>query len=161
MPTAGRPPMMDESYAALLELVADIFSDSVAVIHGDNRRTWAELDERASRLASYLAQRGVEGGTRVGICLYNSVEYVETLFAILKLGATPVNINYRYRPTELVHIFTDSGATAAVLDSSLLERIETIAAELPKLATLLVLGDDFATELPTTRYEDAIAAADR
>ncbi len=83
------------------------------------------------------------------------------MFAILKLDATPVNINYRYRPFELTHILTDSGATTAVLDSSLLERIETIWAELPQLKNLIVLGDDVATELTTTRYEDAIAQSDR
>lgn len=152
--TNGWVAVMEESYATLLEVVADIFADSVAVVHGENRRTWAELDERAARLATYLENHGVGPRTRVGISLYNSAEYVETIFAILKLGATPVNINYRYREAELAHILTDSNAAAVVLDQTLLDRMRAVAPQVPSVQTLIVLG-----EPGDGGYEAAIAAS--
>jgi len=108
-----------EGFATLLEAVADERGDRVAVVHGDVRRTWRELDDRASRLARHLRERGVGRGGRVAMSLYNGPEYLETLFAVLKLRAAPVNVNYRYHTREMAELLADSGAAAFVLDAAL------------------------------------------
>ncbi|MBO0775301.1 MAG: AMP-binding protein, partial [Actinobacteria bacterium] len=72
---------MKESLATVLETVADVRQGRVAIIHGPHRRTWRELDDRAARLAGYLAGAGIGAGARVGIALYNSIEYVESVLA--------------------------------------------------------------------------------
>src|ERR1700691_5945435 len=86
----GRWPTVQENFATVLETVADVRADRIAVTHGDRSLTWRELDERASRLAGFLAGRGIGPEARVAIALYNGPEYLESVFAVLKLRAIPV-----------------------------------------------------------------------
>jgi acyl-CoA synthetase (AMP-forming)/AMP-acid ligase II len=99
-----------ENFATVLETVADVRADHTVVTHGDRSRTWRQLDERASRLAAFLAARGIGPEARVAIALYNGIEYLESVFAVLKLRAIPVNVNYRYQPEEMRHLFDDAQA---------------------------------------------------
>lgn len=110
---------MHEGFATLLETVADVRGDRVAIIQGDVRRTWRDLDDRAARLAGHLRERGVGRGGRVAMSLYNGPAYLETLLAVLKLRAAPVNVNYRYHVREIAELLDDSGAAAYVLDAGL------------------------------------------
>ena len=138
--------MMNENFATVLETVADEAGDRVAIIHGDTRRTWAELDERASRLAGFLSGRGVGHGDRVAIAMYNGPEYVEVLLATMKVRAMPVNVNHRYRARELTEIFGDSSASALFVDASLTG--ELARAEAPLLKTIVRFGEHEGGEDP-------------
>ncbi|GAA1687338.1 acyl-CoA synthetase [Fodinicola feengrottensis] len=131
---------MNESLATILETIADLRADRLAISQGDRRLTWAELDNRAARLAAYLAGHGIGPGSRVAIALYNGPEYIESVFAVLKLRGVPVNVNYRYRSTEMREILAGSGARAVVLDESLKERFDAVRDDLPRLRTFLVVG---------------------
>jgi fatty-acyl-CoA synthase len=150
---------VNESFATVLETVGDLRRDRLAVSHGDRSRTWAELDERASRLAGHLAARGIGPEARVAVALYNGIEYLEAVYATLKLRAVPVNVNYRYRRDELVQLLDDAQAEVVVFDASLAERFGEARPALPRLTTLLQVGDG---ELPewAVDYEQAIAAAE-
>jgi 3-oxocholest-4-en-26-oate---CoA ligase len=112
-----------ENFATVLETVADVRADRTAVTCGNRSLAWGQLDERASRLAAFLAGRGVGAQTRVAIALYNGIEYLETVFAILKAGAIPVNVNYRYQPEEMRHLFDDAQVAAVIFDASLRARV--------------------------------------
>ncbi|BCB76652.1 acyl-CoA synthetase [Phytohabitans flavus] len=138
---------MNENFATVLETVADQVGQRPAVIHGDQRRTWADLDERAARLAGHLAERGIGTGDRVAIALYNGFEYVESLLAVLKLRAVPVNVNYRYREAELRYLLENAQARAIIFDPSLAERVDAVRQQYPGLHTLL----------PLSAYEEAMA----
>ncbi len=133
---------MRESFASVLETVADVRADRVAISHGDRARTWRHLDERASRLAAYLAGRGIGTEDRVAIALYNGIEYIESVFAILKLRAIPVNVNYRYQAAEMRHLFDDAGVAAAIVDTSLLPRVTEAQQGSGRLGTLIEVGTD-------------------
>ena len=85
--------------------------------------TWRQLDDRASRLAAFLVGRGVGAEDRVAIALYNGIEYLESVFAVLKLRAIPVNVNYRYQPEEMLHLFDDAQVAAVIFDASLGARV--------------------------------------
>ena len=148
---------MHEGFATLLETVADVRSDRVAIIQGDVRRTWRDLDDRAARLARHLRERGVGRGGRVAMSLYNGPGYVETLLAVLKLRAAPVNVNYRYRVREIAELLADSGAAAYVLDAGLSADV----ARLERPPALVRLGTpDGPDPLPgATDYETAIGAS--
>jgi fatty-acyl-CoA synthase len=91
--------------------------DRRALVFGDGARTYAELHDRAARLASALAAGGVTAGDRVALLLHNGIEFVETLFACHRLGAVPVPINFRLAPNEIDFILADSGAVAVICDS--------------------------------------------
>jgi 3-oxocholest-4-en-26-oate---CoA ligase len=129
-----------ENFATVLETVADVRADRTAVTHGNRGLTWRELDQRASCLAAFLAGRGVGTDTRVAIALYNGIEYLESVFAVLKLRAIPVNINYRYQPEEMLHVFDDAQVRAVIFDASLGERVAKARAGARDLHTLVQVG---------------------
>jgi glycosyltransferase involved in cell wall biosynthesis len=71
------------------------------------------MEERANRLAHHLAASGVRQGDHVGIYAYNSVEWVETLWAVFKIRAVWVNINYRYVEDELRYLIGNADPECA------------------------------------------------
>jgi acyl-CoA synthetase (AMP-forming)/AMP-acid ligase II len=150
---------VNESFATVLETVGDLRRDRLAVSHGERSRTWAELDERAARLAGHLAAQGIGPESRVAVALYNGIEYLESVYAILKLRAVPLNVNYRYRRDEIVGLLDDARADAVVFDASLAERVGEARPALPRLTTFLQVGDG---ELPewATDYEQALGGAE-
>jgi 3-oxocholest-4-en-26-oate---CoA ligase len=146
-----------ENFATVLETVADVRADRTAVTCGDRSLAWEQLDERASRLASFLAGRGVGAQTRVAIALYNGIEYLESVFAILKAGAIPVNVNYRYQPEEMRHLFDDAQVAAVIFDASLGARVTQARARTRTLRTLVPLVQvGGAPEAPVSCYERVI-----
>jgi acyl-CoA synthetase (AMP-forming)/AMP-acid ligase II len=132
---------MRENVATVLEVVADELGDQPAVVQGETTRTWRELDDRAARLATLLAECGVGRGDRVAIALYNGPEYVESLLAAMKLRAVPVNVNYRYRAQELAGVLGDADASVLVMDASLTAEVARAWAELPRLRAVTRLGE--------------------
>lgn len=83
--------------ADLFERVAATVPDRLAIVSDSARLTFAQLDERASRLAAGLAAHGIGRGDKVGPYLHNSPAFLESFIAACKLGAVPYNVNYRYR----------------------------------------------------------------
>ena len=131
---------MRENFATVLETLADVRADHVAVTHGERSLTWHELDDRAARLAAFLAGRGIRAEDRVAIALYNGVEYLESVFAALKLGAIAVNVNYRYQAGEMLHIFDDADVSAVIFDAALAPRVTEAAGRAAALHTLVQVG---------------------
>ena len=83
----------------------------------DRRFTFAELNDRVNRTAHVLEAAGVERGDRVGLLMMNSVEFEETFFAVAKLGAVVVPLNWRLVPDELTFILSDAGTSTLVFGS--------------------------------------------
>jgi 3-oxocholest-4-en-26-oate---CoA ligase len=154
---------MQENLATLFEIVADVAGDRPAAIQGTVHRGWRELDERAARLAGYLSDAGVEPGDRVGIALYNGLEYVETILAVMKLRCSQVNVNYRYRERELRDLLADSAASALVMDGALTQVAAAALAHLPRVHTVVRRGDPPAPPDPlagrTDDYEQVVSEA--
>jgi 3-oxocholest-4-en-26-oate---CoA ligase len=145
-----------ENFATVLETVADVRAGRTAVSHGDRSRTWGQLDQRASRLAAFLAGRGVGPEARVAIALYNGIEYLESIFAVLKLRAIPVNINYRYQPEEMRYVFNDAHVEAVIFDVSLAARVIEARAGAAALHTLVQVAGP--PEAAVGCYEQVIDA---
>ena len=99
---------MEFNVAELIERVARNVPDREAVICGDQRATYRHFDETANQFARYLLSVGLGKGDHVGIYGYNSIEWVESMIACYKIGAIPININYRYVEEELFYIFNDA-----------------------------------------------------
>src|ERR1700682_4062246 len=96
---------MTFNLADLFENAVDAFGEREYLVAAGKRRTYAEMEARANRLAHHLAAAGVKAGDHVGIYAYNSVEWVEAVWAIFKIRAVWVNINYRYVEDELAYLF--------------------------------------------------------
>jgi acyl-CoA synthetase (AMP-forming)/AMP-acid ligase II len=147
------------NFADLFEHAADAFGERTAVACGDRQVTYAELDERTSRLAHHLAGLGVGPGDHVGLYARNSIEALETLIAACKLRACAVNINYRYVENELHYMLADADLTALVYDRRLGPLVAASAHAAPGLRGLVEI-DDGTDETPTaTDYNTALNAA--
>ncbi len=85
--------------------------------------TYAELEERAGRLAAFLARRGVAPGARVALFLERSAELVVALLAVVKAGAAYVPLDPTYPRERLAFLVADCGAAVVVTEERLLERL--------------------------------------
>ncbi len=132
---------VEYNLADLFEHAADVFADKEYLVANGKRRTYREMDARANRLAHYLASAGVKPGDNVGIYALNSTEWVETLWAVFKLRAVWVNINYRYVEDELRYLFGSSDVVAMVVDRQFLPRVAACREALPRLTHVLVVGE--------------------
>jgi fatty-acyl-CoA synthase len=94
--------------ADLFEAVAATVPERVAVQSNRLTLTFAELDARATRLASGLAAQGIGRGDTVGLYLTNCAEHLEAYVALFKLGAVPFNVNFRYGVEELAYLFDNA-----------------------------------------------------
>jgi len=148
--------------ADLFEAVCDAVPERIAVVCGDRRLTFRELDERATRLAHHLSSRGVQAGDKVGLYLYNSNAYLEGTFAAYKLRAVPVNVNYRYVEGELSYLFENADLVALVHGREFVPRIAAVHADCPQLAAFVAVEDGTDADLDTigaVEYEAALTAA--
>ncbi len=136
---------MHFNLADLWERVADTIPDHLAVVDGDRRITFAQLDARADKLAHVFLQRGLGAGDHVAAYLYNSVEYLETMLAAFKIRAVPINVNYRYVEDELRYLFGDSDARAVVFHAEFAPKLRAIHDALPLLETFIAVADGHDT----------------
>jgi fatty-acyl-CoA synthase len=157
---------MARSYnlADLIEILAAAGPDRPALVAGAERRTYRQLNERASRVGHHLADAGVRPGEHVAILSYNRAEWIEAMLGAFKIRAVPIPVNYRYVAAELRHVLADSDSVALIGERSLLAKVAEIRADLPALRHVVALEDgssaDAETIPGTVEYEKALAAAD-
>jgi acyl-CoA synthetase (AMP-forming)/AMP-acid ligase II len=82
----------------LLRRAGAALADRTAFIDGARRRSWGEMDQRSSRLATALQRHGIGKGDVCAVLAHERIEVLEHWFACLKLGALRVGINWRYAP---------------------------------------------------------------
>ncbi len=147
--------------ADLFEAAVDAFGEREYLVADGNRRTYAEMEERANRLAHHLLEAGVGPGDHVGIYSYNSVEWVETAWAVFKIRAVWININYRYVEEELRYLFTNANLKALVFQREFAPHVAALRDSLPTLEHLIIIEDGTDEADPgddVVAYEDALAA---
>ena len=132
---------MQFNLADLFERVADAVPDRVAVVCGRDRRTYAQLDERSTRLAHVVAARGAATGSHVALYMRNSIEHVEAMFACYKLRAVPINVNYRYVDDELAYLLDDADAVGIIADRDVLARATRVASRCRDVGFVLDVDD--------------------
>ncbi|MSW99321.1 MAG: AMP-binding protein [Actinobacteria bacterium] len=160
---------MSYNLADLWEAVSDRVANREAVVCGDRRLTYAQLEERANRMANHLLAQGVQPGEFVGCYLTNCTEYLEVLLACFKIRAIPVNINYRYVTEELRYLLLDSGLVVLVCNEEFAERVGIVTAEVPALRHCIVVRStalsaeaesvDLAALPDGIFYDEAVEAA--
>jgi acyl-CoA synthetase (AMP-forming)/AMP-acid ligase II len=146
--------------ADTFEAIADAIPDKEALVCGDERYTYAELDRRATRLAHALSARGLGRGDHVGTYLQNGSEYVTSMLAAFKLGAVPININYRYVEEELRYLFHNADLKAVVHQREFAPRIAAVRDACPLLRSLLYVEDGSGADVSAigaVAFEAALA----
>jgi long-chain acyl-CoA synthetase len=136
----------DLRVADVIREVAAARPDHVAIRNGDRELTYAQLDERSSRLAQALLETGVRAGSRVAYLDRTSPEVVELFFAAAKIGAVTVPLNWRLAPRELELVLEDARPPVVIAG----ETYADLAAELAegrRRAELVVVGDGYERRL--------------
>ncbi len=139
----------DQSMAGMLRWHARHRQDAVAIVCGDQRRTYAALDDRSERIAAGLLARGLAPGDRVAVLMANRVEYLEIYQAAARSGLTLVPVNPALTGPEIEYILADSGAGALIADAG-----SPVATELPTV-TVGGAGDDFEKLIASADIRDA------
>ena len=155
------------NYADLWESVWPLVAEREALVCGPQRRTYAQLAERANRLANHLRAAGIGPGDRIGLFLRNDAAYIEAMIAAFSLRATPVNMNHRYTGEELGYLMADSEAVGLLVHRTLTGAVASVPGGTDHLRTLLIVDDPDPSvvegeeaELPgALAYEEAVAAA--
>ena len=132
---------MEFNLADLFEAAVDAYPEREYLVANGERRTYAEMEARANRLAHHLAAQGIGPGDHVGIYAYNSVEWVETAWAVFKLRAIWININYRYVKDELRYLLTNADLKALVHQREFSPLVTALLPELPELRHVIVIED--------------------
>lgn len=127
--------------ADLAEHAIDAVPERVALICGDEKLTYAQLEEKANRLAHYLIEQGVKKDDKVGLYCRNRIEIVIAMLGIIKAGAILVNVNYRYVEGELRYLFDNSDMVALVHERQYSDRVANVLPETPDVKTILVIED--------------------
>lgn len=105
-----------------LERSAHLYPDKVALIHGKVRATYAEINNRANKLAQYLMSIGAQKGDRVALLMENCLEYVISYYGIMKTGAVAVPLNSDLKPEGLRYAIGDL-ETKILISSSRFEKL--------------------------------------
>ena len=101
---------------SLLEWAADVYPSRCAVIHGSLRLTWAQVLERARRLASMLAARDIGGGDTVAVVLPNTPPMIHAHYGVPMAGAVLNTINTRLDAPTIAFILKHCGAKVLIVD---------------------------------------------
>ena len=104
----------------------------------EDGRTYAEVLERVERLSTGLDQLGVAAGDRVAILMKNHAAFIETSFAVYRLGAIKVPLNSMLTPSEHAMLVSDADVDTLVVETSFLEHCEEIQAS---FETVITVGD--------------------
>lgn len=154
---------MSYNIADLVEHAIDLMPDRVALADDGREVTYAQLEERANKLANYLREQGVQQGDKVGIYSRNTIEAVEAMVAVFKARAVMVNVNFRYIENELQYILDNSDMVALIHERRYSDRVAGVRPNSPKLKTVIVVDDDttgtVATAADSVEYETALAGS--
>ena len=118
--------MTSWNYAEVWETIAAAQPEAPAIIQGESSLSWGDLDRRATNIGSWLLSLGASHQDKVALYLYNGPEYLEGMYASLKVGLVPVNTNYRYGDEELAYLWDNADAIAVIFHGTFTDRIEGI-----------------------------------
>jgi fatty-acyl-CoA synthase len=151
---------------SFLERAAEVYPDHLAIVHGDLRRTWSEVDARCRRLASALGRRGIGRGDTVAVMLPNTPPMVEAHFGIPMAGAVLNALNTRLDAETIAFMLDHGEAKAVVVDPEFAGVMRQAIALRKGRAPLLVIDAEdalftgSAERIGQTTYEDLLATGD-
>jgi long-chain acyl-CoA synthetase len=93
------------------------------VISGDRRRSFADITVRAGRMAGGLQRLGVKQGDSVSILMRNDIAFIEVAYAVARLGAYGVPVNWHFKPEEITYVIADSGSDILIAHADMLHQL--------------------------------------
>lgn len=147
---------------------ARLFGDSsVSTFDGSDlkRKSFAEVADRAARLATALRMIGIRPGEAVATLCWNTHAHLEAYLAVPAMGCVLHTLNLRLFPDQIAYIANHADDRAIIVDADLVELLDRFAAELTGLRYVIVVGDPgdatlSAGHIELLSLEDLIASAD-
>jgi len=139
---------------AFLARTATVFPEHLAIVHGDQRATWGEVDLRVRRLAAGLAARGVAEGDVIAILSPNTPAFLEASFAVPMSGAVLLTLNTRLDPGTLRYCLEHSGAKLVLVDAELAGRLGAAVEGLDPRPHIALIDDPLASPTDGPADED-------
>jgi fatty-acyl-CoA synthase len=136
------------------------FAHKTAVVCGDDRFTYAQFADRASRLGGALQHAGITPGDRVAFLSTNCHRLLEAYYGVLEAGAILLPLNIRLSPEELAYILNDASAKILFVEKTFLPVVESFRSKLSSVKEFYLL--DAAPQQPwlaPQNYEQIIAEA--
>jgi fatty-acyl-CoA synthase len=149
-----------------LDRSAEVYPDRLAVVHGEVRRTWSQLQARCRRLASALTGRGIGRGDTVAVMLPNTPPMVEAHFGIPMAGAVLNALNTRLDPESIAFMLDHGEAKAVIVDPEFAPVMARALALRQRQSPLLVVDVEDALFTGTRQpigsitYDDLLASGD-
>jgi len=129
-------------------------AEATALIQGDRRMSWAELYERACRVANLLAAHGVGAHDRVAFLEKNGIEHFEVFYGCALLNAVCVDVNWRLAAPEVEYIVNDANSKVFIAGRDFEPIVDAIAGNLASVNEILVIDGSGSR----TDYATAVAA---
>ncbi len=147
MTTTQRPMTLGD----MIETMADTLGDRIAVASLERDYTFAEIDERSTRMANLLVSLGVQPGDHIAVHSHNRIEWVDAFYGALKARAVPININYKYLKDELAYLYDNCDAVVAIVGPEYLEAVEEVRTD--RLKHVLVMGPELDAAMESASAE--------
>ncbi|MBN1176916.1 MAG: long-chain-fatty-acid--CoA ligase [Dehalococcoidales bacterium] len=136
-----------------LNIATAICPDKTAIVYEDKRYTFSQLNERVNRLANGLMKLGVKKGDRVSFIQVNCNQCVETYFAVAKMGAIYLPLNFRAKEKEFTYMLNTAEATTLIVGDRYVPMMKSIQPEVKSLKNLISIEKKYDDML---YYEDII-----
>jgi acyl-CoA synthetase (AMP-forming)/AMP-acid ligase II len=130
------------NWSYVLKQNAESHPDKECLIGLGKRLTYRQLDERVDSLAQGLLDLGLGKGDIVAVLLYNCCEYMEITFAVNRIGAVWLPLNFRLVGEEFHYILENAGAKGLITEPEFVPVVSSIQEGLPELRHYLLLGTD-------------------
>jgi acyl-CoA synthetase (AMP-forming)/AMP-acid ligase II len=141
--------------AVIEEHAANRGANRFASIVGGASLTYAELRDDAAKVATMLAELGVEAGDRVAIMLPNSLDFIRAWSGVGRLGAVAVLLNTELSGAFLAHPLADSAPRLLIIDAAYLPRLDDLSGGVPARDQIIVVGDGAELYRPFDAYRAA------
>ncbi|SEE74027.1 Acyl-CoA synthetase (AMP-forming)/AMP-acid ligase II [Streptomyces sp. 3213] len=145
------------NFASILDYHLAQRPEALAVVQDERSLTVRQLHERVNQLAAGLAELGVGCGDVVGLLLCNQPEFLELVYAVNRLGAVFLPLNYRLSEEEWQYILGHAQAKVIVTEREFVRAVERSAGCLTDLGHRVLIGGGEPSEEPWTDYEELLA----
>ncbi len=140
----------------ILSLAAANWPERVALVTGNERRTFADLHADSLRLADGLS-RIASPGDRIAILARNVPAYVEALYGVPTAGMVLTLLNYRIHPREWAEIIAAAGARVLIVDREFVDELWPVLGDVPAIEHMFVIGGP--SDGRGSSYEELVASA--
>jgi acyl-CoA synthetase (AMP-forming)/AMP-acid ligase II len=129
-----------KSFGELLANMARYNPKGVAITCGQIRISWKDLNTRVNRLANALMTLGVQKGDHVSIMFHDCPEFIESNYALQKIGAVPIPMNFRFVAKEIEYQVNHSDSTLIILEDMFLDEVRKAMKNTPALKEYVCLA---------------------